>query len=79
MLMQQKVLFASLPTPDHFTRQIWEIYGGDFVGNAVVPIIKTKDGYYEATYYGSTVKIKNEGELPDLQKTLRDAGFTGLS
>ena len=51
------------------------IYGGDFVGKAVVPIIKTREGYYEATYYGSTVRIKDEGELPDLQKTLRDAGF----
>ena len=51
------------------------IYGGDFVGKAVVPIVKTKEGRYEATYYGSTVSFKDEKELPDLQKTLRDAGF----
>lgn len=50
------------------------IYGGDFVGKAVVPIIK-KENRWEATYYGSTVAIKDERELPDLQKTLRDAGF----
>ena len=46
------------------------IYGGDFVG-AVVPIVKTKEGYYEATYYGSTVRIKDEKELPGPAKTLR--------
>lgn len=51
------------------------IYGGDFVGKAVVPIVKTKEGRYEATYYGSKVTFKDEKELPDLQKTLRDAGF----
>lgn len=50
------------------------IYGGDFSGKAVVPIVKSSRGW-EATYYGSTVTIKNEKELPDLQKTLRDAGF----
>lgn len=51
------------------------IYGGDFVGKAVVPIVKTKKGTWEATYYGSTVSLKDQRELPDLQKTLRDAGF----
>ncbi len=51
------------------------IYGGDFVGKAVVPIVQTKKGIWEATYYGSTVSLKDKRELPDLQKTLRDAGF----
>lgn len=51
------------------------IYGGDLVGKMVVPIVKTPRGHWEATYYGSTVEIKSEKELPDLQKTLHDAGF----
>ncbi|MGR6836939.1 metallophosphoesterase family protein [Syntrophomonas erecta] len=50
------------------------IYGGDFVGKAVVPIIHKKS-QWEATYYGSTVVLKDERDLPDLQKTLHDAGF----
>lgn len=51
------------------------IYGGDFTGKMVVPIIKDRRGRYECTYYGSTVIIKNESELPDLEKTLRECGF----
>ncbi|MDD2585588.1 MAG: metallophosphoesterase [Syntrophomonadaceae bacterium] len=51
------------------------IYGGDFCGKMVVPIVKTSRGTWEATYYGSTVVVKDEKEIPDLQKTLRDAGF----
>lgn len=50
------------------------IYGGDFCGKMVVPIIKTSKGW-EATYYGSTVFLKDKREMPDLKKTLRDAGF----
>lgn len=51
------------------------IYGGDFTGKMVVPIIKDPKGHYRCTYYGSTVALKNENELPDLEKTLRECGF----
>lgn len=51
------------------------IYDGDFCGKMVVPIIKTSKGTYEATYYGSTVSVKSEADILDMQKTLRDAGF----
>jgi len=51
------------------------ISGGDLTGKMVVPIIKTAGGVYEATYYGSTVKIKKESELEKLQRNLRNAGF----
>lgn len=50
------------------------IYGGDFTGKMVVPIIKTARGW-EATYYGSTVIVKSQEDLEDLKKTLRDGGF----
>jgi Icc-related predicted phosphoesterase len=53
------------------------IYGGDFTGKAVVPIVHRKNRW-EATYYGSTVTVKDERDLPDLQKTLHDAGFYWL-
>ncbi len=51
------------------------IYGGDFCGKMVVPIVKKSNDHYEATYYGSTVSLKGDKEIPDLKKTLRDAGF----
>lgn len=51
------------------------ICGGDLSGKMVVPIIKRTDGVYEATYYGSTVKIKKESELERLERNLRNAGF----
>ncbi len=51
------------------------IYGGDFTGKMVVPIIKDRRGRYSCTYYGSTVTIKNQSELPDMEKTLRECGF----
>ncbi|ETI68973.1 metallophosphoesterase family protein [Neobacillus vireti] len=50
------------------------IYGGDFTGKMVVPIVE-KSGIYTCRYYGSTVKVKKVNELPDLERNLRDAGF----
>ncbi|QCJ42926.1 metallophosphoesterase [Bacillus sp. S3] len=50
------------------------IYGGDFTGKMVVPIVE-KSGIYTCRYYGSTVKVKRANELPDLERNLRDAGF----
>ncbi|WP_284037858.1 hypothetical protein [Neobacillus sp. 114] len=50
------------------------IFGGDLTGKMVVPIVE-KNGVYTCRYYGSTVKVKNEKELPDLERNLRDAGF----
>ena len=51
------------------------IAGGDLVGKMVVPIVKTGSGVYEATYYGSTLKVKGDAEVDRLHKTLRSAGF----
>ena len=51
------------------------IAGGDLTGKMLVPIVKTAGGVYEATYYGSTIKIKTDAELERLRKTLRNAGF----
>lgn len=53
------------------------IFGGDFSGKMVVPIIKETKGW-SCTYYGCTVSIKREEELPDLKKNLRDCGFYPL-
>ena len=53
------------------------IFGGDFTGKMVVPIVE-KGGVYSCTYYGSTVKVKKVKELPDLERNLRDAGFYPL-
>jgi Icc-related predicted phosphoesterase len=53
------------------------LYGGDFTGKMVVPIVK-KSGVYTCKYYGSTVKVKKVKELPDLERNLRDAGFYPL-
>ncbi|MFJ7726745.1 hypothetical protein ACIQXV_11325 [Neobacillus sp. NPDC097160] len=50
------------------------IYGGDFTGKMVVPIVENS-GVYTCRYYGSTVKVKKAKELPDLERNLRDAGF----
>jgi uncharacterized protein len=50
------------------------IYGGDFTGKMVVPIVE-KSGVYTCRYYGSTVKVKKAKELPDLEQNLRNAGF----
>ncbi|MEH7114755.1 hypothetical protein V7124_20715 [Neobacillus niacini] len=53
------------------------IYGGDFTGKMVVPIVE-KSGVFTCKYYGSKVKVKNIKELPDLERNLRDAGFYPL-
>ncbi|WP_188455865.1 metallophosphoesterase family protein [Virgibacillus oceani] len=53
------------------------IYGGDFTGKMVVPIVE-KSGVYTCKYYGSKVKVKKKKELPDLERNLRDAGFYPL-
>ena len=53
------------------------IYGGDFTGKMVVPVVE-KRGVYTCKYYGSTVKVKKSSELPDLERNLRDAGFYPL-
>nr|WP_263326436.1 metallophosphoesterase [Neobacillus sp. Marseille-Q6967] len=50
------------------------LYGGDFTGKMVVPIVEN-GGVYTCRYYGSTVKVKKAKELPDLERNLRDAGF----
>lgn len=50
------------------------IFGGDFSGKMVVPIIKEGKGW-NCTYYGCKVEVKKEAELPDLKKNLRDCGF----
>lgn len=51
------------------------ITGGDLAGKMLVPIVKTGSGVYEATYYGSTVKVRSHAEVERLVKTLRNAGF----
>ncbi|PLT32684.1 metallophosphoesterase [Bacillus sp. V5-8f] len=53
------------------------IYGGDFTGKMVVPIVE-KGGIYTCKYYGSKVRVKKASELPDLERNLRDAGFYPL-
>ncbi|RSK55192.1 metallophosphoesterase family protein [Bacillus canaveralius] len=53
------------------------MYGGDFTGKMVVPIVE-KSGVYTCTYYGSTVKVKKASEIPDLERNLRNAGFYPL-
>ena len=53
------------------------IYGGDFTGKMVVPIVE-KSGVYTCSYYGSTVKVKKVKDLPDLERDLRNAGFYPL-
>lgn len=50
------------------------IYGGDFAGKMVVPIVE-RSGVYTCKYYGSKVKVKKSSELPGLERNLRDAGF----
>lgn len=54
------------------------IFGGDWSGKIVVPIVKHRSGHWTASYYGSTVRIKRQDELADLKNTLRDAGFYPL-
>jgi uncharacterized protein len=53
------------------------IYGGDFTGKMVVPIVENS-GVYTCKYYGSKVKVKKEKDLTDLERNLRDAGFYPL-
>lgn len=55
------------------------IAGGDLTGKMVVPIVKTGSGAHEATYYGSTIKVRSGAEVERLKKTLRNAGFYTIS
>lgn len=51
------------------------ICGGDITGKMLVPIVKKKDGSFEATYYDETVSAHGEEELQKLIATLRNIGF----
>ena len=51
------------------------ICGGDVTGKMIVPVIKRSDGKWEAKYYGSVHKAKDEDELTKLKRLIRDGGF----
>ncbi len=51
------------------------ICGGDITGKMLVPIVKQPDGTFNATLFGQKVSAKNDEELQQLQKNVRNAGF----
>ncbi|MHA1754059.1 MAG: metallophosphoesterase family protein [Candidatus Odinarchaeia archaeon] len=51
------------------------ILGGDVTGKMIVPVVKKADGIYEAKYYGTAHRAKNEEELAKLKRLIRDGGF----
>ncbi|MGC8690478.1 MAG: metallophosphoesterase family protein [Caldisericum sp.] len=50
------------------------ILGGDITGKGFVPIVRLKNGYYEANYQGNE-EIVSKDELPKLEEEIR---FNGL-
>lgn len=69
--------FRKFTNAGKFYKADLAIFGGDFTGKMVVPIIESF-GVYTCKYYGSKVKIKKAKELPDLERNLRNAGFYPL-
>ena len=49
------------------------ILGGDITGKAVIPIVKTPDGF-EATFRGTKRQLKDEAQREQLEKQILDSG-----
>jgi Icc-related predicted phosphoesterase len=54
------------------------VLGGDLTGKALVPIVDTEQGSYEATFMGSKRRTLREDELDAFRRSVRDAGYYPL-
>jgi uncharacterized protein len=51
------------------------IIGGDVTGKALVPIIKSPDGYHRATFGGEERQMESADEVAAFEKVVADTGF----
>ena len=52
-----------------------QILGGDITGKVVIPIFVEDDGTFKAHFLGANYVFKEEKEVVDLEKKVRDNGF----
>ena len=52
-----------------------QILGGDITGKVVIPIFIESDGKYQVHFQGGDYVLKQEVEVVDMEKKIRDAGF----
>jgi Icc-related predicted phosphoesterase len=52
-----------------------QILGGDITGKVVIPIFLEDDGTFKAHFLGSDYVFKEEKQVTDLEKKIRDNGF----
>lgn len=52
-----------------------QILGGDITGKVVIPIFVEDDGSFKAHFLGADYVFKEEKEVVDLEKKIRDNGF----
>lgn len=51
------------------------ILGGDITGKALVPLVRGRDGTYEAMFLGRTETARDEAELTNIEGQIRYNGF----
>jgi len=51
------------------------IVGGDITGKAIVPIVETSKGFFEAKLFGSVKTARTSEETSELEKSLRTMGY----
>ena len=58
----------------HFKASVLMV-GGDLTGKLVVPLIEQPDGTRHATVFGVPTVLRNEAEIADAERRIKDAGY----
>lgn len=51
------------------------ILGGDMTGKALVPVVETRRGQWEATLQERTTTLRSEAEVQEMEKQIRSRGY----
>ncbi len=51
------------------------IFGGDLTGKAVIPIVEVAPGRFESELFGNPYRLESEGELAELEDSIRLGGL----
>ncbi len=54
------------------------MFGGDLTGKALVPIVETRPGRFEADHFGHRYEVEGESALADLEDAIRMGGLYPL-
>ena len=70
----EKTFFKFLNAGKFYKADV-QILGGDITGKVVIPIFVENDGTFKAHFLGADYTFKEEKEVIDLEKKIRDNGF----